>query len=201
MAQREAEGLTQAQYAAHRKANKLPGGSREAVRRAVDEGRIGTINGKIYPQIADTDWAKNTRTRLSPQAASTASNGPELPLTEPAAPPAEPQAADPGPRDSDYTAARARRERADAESAELELHRKKGLLVQREDVDRAFFEMFREVRDRLAATAKRTAAEVSSLTSAEACETVIEREHRIVLELLTTSFREKVGASPGAASA
>jgi hypothetical protein len=42
---------------------------------------------------------------------------------------------------------------------------------------------------------RRVAAEVSSLVTAEACEEVIEREHRIVLELLVTS-REKLGAGP-----
>lgn len=200
MAQREADLLTPTEYAAHRKAAGLPGGTKQAVAKAIDEGRIGLINGKLHPAIADAEWAKNTRTRVSPQASAGGGEA-ELPLAETGAatPDPSPTADAPAmPRDADYTAARARRERADAESAELELQRKKGLVVLREDVDRAFFEMFREVRDRLAATAKRTAAEVSSLTAAEACETVIEREHRIVLELLTTSFREKVGASPGA---
>ncbi len=84
--------------------------------------------------------------------------------------------------------------------AEIEAAAARGAMVRREDVDRAMFEIGRELRDRLASCARRVAAEVSSLATAEACEEVIDREHRIVLELLVTSFREKVGAPPKAAS-
>jgi hypothetical protein len=191
--------LSPAAYARHRKAAGLPGGSREAVSKAIEEGRISTIGGKIHAALADDEWARNTRARQSPQASGASGASGQQPLVEGSSPAVDPPASVPA-APSDYTAARTRREQAEAETAEIELRRKKGELVLREDVDRAFFEMFREVRDRLAATAKRTAAEVSSLTSAEACETVIEREHKIVLELLTQSFREKVGAPPRAAS-
>ena len=71
-----------------------------------------------------------------------------------------------------------------------------GQMLMREDIDRAMFEIGREIRDRLTSCSRRIAAEVSSITTAEACEAVIDREHRIVLELLVTSFREKVGAPP-----
>lgn len=210
MAQREAELLTQAAYARHRQAAGLPGGSREAVRKAVDEGRITLISGRIHARLADEDWERNTRARVSPQAQGQAGAGqgaapggdtPPTPIeAAAAAAPASPPAPAPAP-DTGYNAARARREIAEAEQAEIELQRKKGELVLREDVDRAFGEIMREVRDRLQATARRTAAEVSSLASAEACETVIDREHRIVLELLVASFREKVGAPPSRSAA
>ena len=99
--------------------------------------------------------------------------------------------------DNGYTDARARRERAEAEEAEMRTARIRGTMVLREDVDRAFFEIMREVRDRLTGCARRVASEVASISSAEGCESVIDREHRITLELLTTSFREKLGATPG----
>jgi len=56
------------------------------------------------------------------------------------------------------------------------------------------FEIGRELRDRLTGCARRIASEVAGLSSAESCEAVIDREHRIVLELLVTSLREKLGA-------
>jgi hypothetical protein len=205
--------LTQAEYARHRKARGLPGGSREAVRKAVDEGRISTINGLIDPAVADIQWEQNTRARVSPQAvattptpAPTAAPGADLVAQaaadpQAAAAPAAAAADKPAPADNGYTALRARREKADAEIAEMNSAKMAGALVLREDVDRAIFEIGRELRDRLASCARRVAAEVSSLATAEACEEVIDREHRIVLELLVTSFREKVGAPPRGAAA
>jgi hypothetical protein len=198
--------LTQAEYARHRAARGLPGGTRESVRKAVDAGRISTIGEKIDPAVADIQWEQNTRARVSPQAAATTPTATQAPApgAEPSgqAPGTEPPAPPPGGAagDTGYTGARARRELADAEKAELETAKLRGSMVARDDVDRAIFEIGREVRDRLAGCARRIAAEVSSLSAAEACEEVIDREHRIVLELLVTSCREKLGAAPRAAS-
>ncbi len=96
---------------------------------------------------------------------------------------------------------RARREEADAQIAEMNAAKMRGAMLMREDVDRAMFEIGRELRDTLTACARRVASEVASISSAEACEAVIDREHRIVLELLVTSFREKAGTSVNKASA
>lgn len=89
---------------------------------------------------------------------------------------------------------RARREEADAQIAEMNAAKMRGAMLMRDDVDRAIFEIGRELRDRLTACARRVAAEVASIQTAEGCEAVIDREHRIVLELLVTHFREKIGA-------
>lgn len=40
-----------------------PGLRQKAVRKAIAEGRISTIDGKIDPEVADIQWAKNTRAR------------------------------------------------------------------------------------------------------------------------------------------
>lgn len=100
------------------------------------------------------------------------------------------------PADAGYTQFRSRREEADAQIAEMNAAKMRGTMVIRQDVDRAMFEIGREVRDRLAACAKRIASEVASISSAEACEAIVDREHRIVMELLVTGFREKIGAPP-----
>jgi len=207
MAKSDPKLLTQAEYARSREARGLSGGSREAVRKAVAEQRISVFGPDrlVDQQLADMQWQRNTRARATtkpatePNADHGAAGGHDAPdaATQAAAQAPGPAAAP----DTGYTAARARREMAEAEQAEIALAKLRGDLVLRDDVERAFREIGREIRDRLMAAARRTAAEVSSLASAEACERVIDREHRVALELLTTSFREKLGAGPGGRSA
>lgn len=208
MAKSDPNLLTQAEYARSRERRGLPGATREAVRKAVKEQRISVFGpDKLVDQeLADAQWERNTRARMSPQAA--ASGAPATPpaagdlVAQAAADPGTappPPTATPAP-DTGYSGARARREMADAEKAELETAKLRGSMVMREDVDRAIFEIARELRDRLTTSARRIAAEVASLATAEACEEVIDREHRIVLELLSSSSREKLGAPPKAAT-
>jgi hypothetical protein len=188
--------LTQAAYARSRKDRGLPGGSREAVRRAVDEKRISAFGPDklVDSALADAQWERNTRTRVSPTAvagsgASTGTSTAAAPSSSSAAPPSEgPSASEPG-----YMQFRARREEADAQIAEMNAAKMRGGMLMREDVDRAIYEIGRELRDRLTACGRRIASEVSTLASAEACEAVIDREHRIVLELLASGVREKLG--------
>lgn len=201
MAKTDPNLLTQAEYARSRKERGLPGGSREAVRKAVEEGRIRAFGTDklVDLELADAQWERNTRARVSPGSGAAAGQ-PMLPMPDlPGADAYTPPAAAPlaVAQDPTYMQLRARRELADAEMAEMNAAKMRGAMVLREDVDRAHFEIGREIRDALTACARRVAAEVSSVSSAEACESVIDREHRIVLELLVTSLREKVGARPG----
>ncbi len=196
--------LTQSEYAKHR------GCSAVAVHKAVKAGRISLIDGKIDPAVADIQWRANTRARQPARSAGgPGATGDLLANGSPtgsgdadvSTPPGgdKPGAAAPA-ADTGYTEARTRRERAEAEEAEMRTARIRGTMVMREDVDRAMFEILRESRDRLTACARRIASEVASIGTAETCETIIDREHRIVLELMVTSFREKVGAPPRATS-
>lgn len=192
MAKSDPNLLTQAEYARSRKERGLPGGSREAVRKAVDEGRISAFGpDKLLDKaLADSQWERNTRTRMSQSSAPSGQIGLDaMQETAPAMPDVAAAKADPG-----YMQFRSRREEADAQIAEMNAAKMRGTMLMRQDVDRAMFEIGREIRDRLSACARRIASEVASIQSAEACETVVDREHRIVLELLVTSFREKVGA-------
>lgn len=185
--------LTQAEYAVHR------GCSAVAVHKAVKAGRISLIDGKIDATVADIQWRANTRARQSNRQPDTPA--PDLLgaadfVTAPGAapPPSAAAATPPAPVDNGYSEARTRRERAEAEEAEMRTAKMRGAMLMRDDVDRAMFEIGRELRDRLTACARRVAAEVASVSTAEGCEAVIDREHRIVLELLVSSFREKIGA-------
>ena len=197
--------LTQSEYAKHR------GCSAVAVHKAVKAGRISLISDKIDPAVADIQWAANTRARQPARApggsgptgdllAASATDGSSSADVNTAPGSANPGASSP-PTDTGYTEARTRRERAEAEEAEMRTAKIRGTMVLREDVDRAMFEILREARDRLTSCARRMASEVASITVAETCESVIDREHRIVLELMVTSFREKVGAPPAGTAA
>lgn len=54
-------------YAAHRKAQNLPGGSLQAVQRAARAGRITIVDGRIPdPEAADREWAANTDRSRAP---------------------------------------------------------------------------------------------------------------------------------------
>ena len=182
--------LSKSAYARHR------GCDEKAVRKAVLEGRISLIDGKIDPVVADIQWAQNTRARapqaLGADAGGTGAQGTVERLADAAPRVADGASARPG-ADPGYAAFRARREEADAQISEMNAAKMRGTMLQRVDVDRAMFEIGREVRDRLTSCARRVASEVASVSSAEACETILDREHRIVLEMLVTTFREKIG--------
>ncbi len=174
---------------------RLRGCDEKAVRKAINEGRISLIGGKIDPEVADIQWARNTRARVMSNSAAGAAGqttcepGSDVPTT-----PDAPGAAAGGGSDPSYMKFRMRREEADAQIAEMNAAKMRGSMLMRQDVDRAMFEIGREIRDRLTASARRIAAEVASIPTAEGCEAVVDREHRIVLELLVTALREKIGA-------
>jgi hypothetical protein len=194
--------LTQAEYARHRKALGLSGGTRESVRKKVDKGSISVFGDKglIDPALADVQWERNTRARLSPQAQGVAK--PDLVGQAGAvqldAPRAETQPAAITPVESPngYTAARARRENADATTAEMQLAKLRGELVSRADVDRAGFEIGREIRDAMESSVNTLAAELAPITSAEACADLLRKHNRALQEVLVRAYREKIGAPP-----
>lgn len=179
MAQR-VELVSRSEYARRR------GVSEAAVRRAIAAGRISLIGGKIDPAVADHQWEANTRAR-TPNVTSTGSAAPGA------------QVAPPRATGGGYSDARARREHAEAELAEMEAATMRRALVLRDDVDRGIFEAGREFRDRLTGCASRVGAEVAVLNTAEECAGVIEREHGLALEQMAKTLREKLGPSPEAA--
>lgn len=194
--------ISKAAYARHR------GCDEKAVRKAINEGRISAIDGKIDREVADIQWARNTRARASQAASPDAlatpglNPGADASATSPPTIFANASKANPiPPADPGYMQFRARREEADAQMAEINVAKMRGTMLMRQDVDRAMFEIGREIRDRLTACARRIAAEVASIATAEGCETVVDREHRIVLELLVAAWREKIGAAAKDAAA
>lgn len=117
----QVELITQADYAKRR------GCSQVAVHKAVKAGRITLINGKIDPAVADVQWQRNTRVRAGSRSSD------EAPL---ATPPAGGSPAGDIGGGNDYWEWRGRREKAEAELAELKLAEQRGLLMRRDVAQR-----------------------------------------------------------------
>ena len=89
----------------------------------------------------------------------------------------------------DFDAARTREKIATANLAEIEEAALRGMYLVKTDFERYLFNAGRMLRDTLANCARRIGAEVSSLTTAEACEAVIDREHRAALASFAQQLR------------
>lgn len=166
--------ISQAEYARRR------GVAKSAVAKAVAEGRISLIGGKVDPEVADIQWARNTRARAdSGRAGAAAAEGegqgspaaPEAPVAPENAPAA---AGQPG----GYADARARRENADAERAEIELGKLRGQLVERARAERGAFDAFRALRDAIMAAPQRAAPRVMGMADVRDIEGAITEELR-----------------------
>jgi hypothetical protein len=91
-----------------------------------------------------------------------------------------------------YQRSRATREAAEASIAELELARRRKEVVRRDAVERAGFDAARGLRDAVMAASRRIAAEVAPLNTAGACEAVLARELRQLLEGFVADLRKRV---------
>lgn len=94
-----------------------------------------------------------------------------------------------------YDESRAKREAAEASIAEMKEAEMRGKYLLKTEVDSAIFEIARALRDGLNNCARRIAADVAGLASADDCEAVIDREHRALLESMTHRITTKLGAS------
>jgi hypothetical protein len=206
MAKSDPNLLTQAEYARSRKDRGLPGGSREAVRKAVDEQRISAFGPDklIDQQLADSQWARNTRARVGAtdgsghvsDAAGDLLSGAGEAAQAPAVPAAPAAAA---PAADGYTAARVRTEMANAQLAELELARKRAEVRDVADINRGGFDIAREVRDAMDSSVNTLAAELAVLDNADACARVLRQHNRTIQQLLAQRLREKLAVKVEAA--
>lgn len=157
--------MTGAEYARHRAASGLAGGTRQAVSLAVKQGRIRKLpDGTIDPDEADAMWAANTVSNAAtPQ---TAAARKATPAPAPA---------------TDYHEERAKHEAAKRERAELELAVRKGELLESGAVRAAIYEAFRNVRDRVRSVPARVGHEVSAETDAAKCVAIIAKELDLAL--------------------
>lgn len=173
--------ISQAEYARRR------GVAKSAVAKAVSEGRISLVNGKVDPAVADIQWEQNTRARADSKRAGAAKAdgaGVGQAQTEKAAvaPESPPQA--PG-----YTDYRTIREKAEAEMAERNNRKAAGLLVERAQVQRGVFDSFRAMRDEIMSVGQRAAPKCIGLADAREIEHKITDELRKALENFELKIR------------
>lgn len=169
--------LTKSAYARHR------GCDEKAVRKAIAEGRISTIDGKIDPEVADIQWAKNTRARAdSKRTAGAAAVDGATPLIDGDAALVGPDTRPAGAASAGYTDYRAIREKADAEMAQRANLKDAGLLVERTQVQRGIFDTVRAFRDAVMVIGQRAAPRCIGLADSREIEHVITDETRKALE-------------------
>lgn len=123
-------------------------------------GRITTVEGLIDPEQADREWEQNSHARAGSRRSGAA------PRDEPNWTPRAADSASGGEKEPDYSTARARRERAEASIAEIELAKLSGNLLDRATVEREAFTAARTVRDRLMNLPTKVAPLLASISDA-----------------------------------
>lgn len=156
--------------------------SRQQGYSAVNRCGIEVVHGKLDPDAATALYRENTRFRAGAGSrGNSGADGGEDPANHAGA--------------SEYARQRARRESSEADIAEMKAAEMSGKYLIKADVDAATFEVARALRDGLTNCARRIAADVAGLSSAEDCEVVIDREHRSLLESLARTLESKLGIS------
>lgn len=169
---------------------KTLGISRQSAHEAVKRCSIPLIDKKIDADYATALYKKNTRQRV---------NENKHPATAPEVRPGRAAGAraaydfDPSDDVPAYDISRARREAAEATKAEIQAAELADTFLDKADVDSCMFEVARAMRDGLMNCARRIAADVSTLTSADECEAVIEQELRAFLETMVQTLDERLG--------
>jgi hypothetical protein len=154
-----------------------------AVRKAIKNGRISIVNGKIDADLADAQWRANTD---ETKPGNSVSGTPGL-RRPPEAPPV-PTLGSGGqalPRTAGYAAARAVRETYEARLRELDYKVRTGELVSVDEVRVAAFNTNRRARDLLLAIPDRVSAVLAGLTDAAEIHKVLSDEFRRVCDELS----------------
>ena len=166
-------------YARHR------GVALSAVQKAIATGRIHPEpDGSIDPAKADAQWDRHTRTAQPTTPRVTTTRPPPVAqhAAQPAAPPPLPQASDDA-RGVDYHKARAVRETYSARLAKLEFEERTGKLISKDEVDIKYFQLARQLRDRMQQIPRKVAPEIVALV-------VADPDVRGVTDILDVAIRE-----------
>ena len=173
MAQVDTKLMTQAEYSRHRDC------SREAVRKAVDAGRITTFGPDklIDATLADAHWARNTRARVR--------GGDEAPAAAPA-PGAGAIVANEVGGNTSYEEARRRRETAEANLAEMKQAEMQGTLIRADAVRAAWAAKITGARDALLQIPSRLAPVLAAESDLVRVTALLEDELRQALAELSS---------------
>jgi len=157
--------------------------SRQQGYAAIDRCEIPVTDGKVDVEYATMLYRRGTRARAGTKPGKNGASSASLENEDPAS------------AGAGYETSRARREAAEAEIAEIKLAELAGKYLLKADVDAAVFGIVRALRDGMTNCALRIAGDVVGLADAGACEAVIEREHRQLLENLVHAFNAQVRVS------
>ncbi|NVZ10090.1 hypothetical protein HW932_12550 [Allochromatium humboldtianum] len=168
-------------YARHR------GVALSAVQKAIASGRIQVeADGRIDQNKADAQWDRHTRMAqpTTPKVVTQQVVTPRVVSTErPAAPPTPPAASSDDARGVDYHKARAVRETYSARLAKLEFEERTGKLISKDEVDIKYFQLARQLRDRMQQIPRKVAPEIVALV-------VADPDVRGVTDILDVAIRE-----------
>jgi hypothetical protein len=171
--------MTQSEYARHRKAAGMSGGTPAAVLKAIRTGRISLIDGKIDPAVADVQWNAHTRKRA------------DLHVDQPATPASAAQATQAAP--SSYADAKTRSEEATAALKELELAKKIGTIVDKAGVERAAYQFGRILQKTLVdVMPSKVAMELATMTDPWSIECYLREKVRAELAAVSKMSTEEV---------
>lgn len=171
------ELITQAEYARRR------GVAKSAVAKAVKEGRITLIEGKVDPAVADIQWARNTRARADSRPASAdLVAGKGVVAVAGRSSLVGPSVGFGGGFDESYHAARARREAAEAQIAELELARALEKVIEVGPAMAAVFTAFRSLRDAGMVLGRKLASQLAPMADAREIQHAIDAAQREIFD-------------------
>ncbi len=162
--------VSQSEYARMRDVSKM------AVSKAVADGRITLIDGKIDPDVADIQWAKNTRARVD-SGGGAKGPGQDLFSDDSAGPKTDTPKGD----EDSYQAARRQREFAEASLAELRLAKELKNAIDRERSFQAIFTAFRSLRDSLMVIGRKNAPALHSMSDARSVQLAVDAAIRETL--------------------
>ena len=163
-------------YAKHR------GVSPSAVVKAVSTGRIQKeADGSINAAKADAQWGQHTRQAQAPAPAPPASRRPVAAAVSQVL--GAPSGAADEARSVDYHKARAVRETYAARLAKLEFEERTGKLISKDEVDIKYFQLARQLRDRMQQIPRKVAPEIVALV-------VADPDVRGVTDILEVAIRE-----------
>lgn len=172
--------LSLSAYARHR------GCDEAAVRKAVKANRISLIDGKIDPDVADIQWAKNTRPRAaSPARAARLTTSIE---TKGATAPALGKGGASADGAESYQDATARLQRINADRAALEFELKRDDAIGKASALAGAYAGFRALRDRVMAAPRRCARDVLNVGDVREIELRMEAELRRALNLADADY-------------
>lgn len=168
---------------------KTLGISRQSGYDAIGRCGIPVDDGKVDQEYATHLYRKNTRQRANAKRKDGIAPGAQ------SSSPAGAGGGEVGSKVPAYDVSRARREAAEAARAEIKLAEDAGMFLLKADVRAQVFEIARAMRDGLTNCARRLAADVAPLTTAEECEAIIDREHRALLSSMTQTLDAKLRLS------